>query len=335
MALEAPFSLKQPACVPDLHAIPSKKVRCKTRGTFATGADGKGYLLVSPWTNSNDDFGIIASSAALSSTAPLAPGSASTVRFNQTKLPYGSAQFQANASDPGVEARTVGVGVRIRYIGPELARSGQIVGIRDPDNGTLIGKPYTQIRSYSTAKTFRNGRRWIYSLYRPVKPNEYEFSNEPYTDSVSPPPVSASHSLGFIVEGTTDTTGSLGPATFEWEVIRFVEYVGNIDNITATHVDVAGMGHVRNALPSKSSTDSPAHRFKKVVKSLEDSIGESLPAAAAGAIGAKQFLSGGAEAAETAEGGGIFDALGSMLTSAAGEGGLMEGLEMAAPLLLL
>ena len=246
-ALQAPFHLHEPACIPDLHAVPSKKISVKTRGIFSTGADGNGYLALCNWCNGSDGSALIASTSALASSSSILPlGTVDTTSFVQTKLPYIEAEFEATSQVPGVQARTVGVGLRIRYIGPELARAGQITAVRHPDNETLVNLTYQQIKQYRTAKTYPNERQWVYVLYRPVRPDEYHFSPNAGTPSDGN---NFRWETAFTVEGTTNTSGAPGPASFEWEVIRHVEFIGSIDNVTRTHVDLMGMSHVRNALP--------------------------------------------------------------------------------------
>jgi hypothetical protein len=214
-----------------------------------------------------------------------------------TKLPYPTASFEANTTQPGVQARTVGYGIRTRYIGPELARSGQIIGIRHPDNETLVGLSSSQCRSYQTAKTFSNKRQWVYASYRPVRPNEYEFSADPCTASDGN---NYKFPLGVLITGTTDTSGAPGPAPFEFEIVQYVEFIGNVDNITRSHTDVAGMSHIRNSIPVKSVTDNLTRMAAQVTQKVQHSMKEALPLAlpAAAAYGAHSLMSGGAPAVE-------------------------------------
>ena len=305
LALEAPFSAKQVACVPDLHAIPSKKLKIKTRGTFSTGLTGEGFITVCNWCNSRTGGAVFATESVYAGSGSiLPPGTAGTTLTSQPKLPYIASDFEATNKTPGVQARTVGVGLRIRYIGPELARSGQITGIRHPDNENLNGLTFNAIKAYSTAKTFRNDRQWHYVMWKPVRPSEYHFSAEEATASDG---VNYKYETGFILSGTTDTNGAPGPAQFEWELKRFVEYVGNIDNITPSHTDVVGMSHVRNASPVKSTTAQPHKRVADIIKHIEDHVGESLPAIGAGALAYKKFFGG--EAAEAESSSGILDSI--------------------------
>jgi hypothetical protein len=135
-------------------------------------------------------------------------------------------------------------------------------------------------------------------MWRPTSPDDYEFSE--FGAGSSGAVVLAAwpkYETGFGIIGTTGGSGSPGPASFEWEHIRYVEYIGNIDNITHSHVDVVGMSHIRNSLPSSSSTDNAHQHLSKAVKEVEDSIGESLPAAAGGAMAYKHFATGAAEEA--------------------------------------
>jgi len=249
-----------------------------------------------------------------------------------SKLPYGTAAFQAQGAQPGVQARTVGYGLRMRYIGPELARSGQIIGVRHPDNETLVGLSSAQCRSYQTAKTCSNKRQWIYASYRPVRPNEYEFSADACSASDSN---NYKHSLGFLVTGTTDTSGSPGPAPFEFEIVQYVEFIGNVDNVTRSHTDVAGMSHIRNSIPVKSVTDNLTKMAAQVSQQVQHSMKEALPLAlpAAAAYGAHSLMSGGTAAAEEVTERALVPYVGEA-AEAAGASGFFSSIEAAAPSVL-
>jgi hypothetical protein len=300
-ALATPFSLSAVACIPDLHAVPSKKLRVKTRGVFSTGTGGHGQLVMNPWCTASDAnllFGTDATSALGPIVAQVGLG---LLFIKPTKMPYATTDFAGNLTG-GVRARLVGAGLRIRYIGPEISRSGQIVGFREPDNVTTTGLSFDRIRSLSTSKTFSNKRQWTYCTYRPVQPSEYEYSPYPCTPE-APGKTVGSFDLtqGFVISGTTDSSGNPGPAPFEFEAISFIEFIGNIDNITRTHVDVVGMSHVRNALPSKSVSDSMLHTAKEVAHKLEGSLRSAAPVIGAGVLGYHMLAKGSsAEAAELA-----------------------------------
>lgn len=299
--LVAPFGFHGDACIPDLHAVPSKKVRVKARGTFSTGTTGSGFFVCSPWCNGNvDDTFLYTQSSYTPPPGPPAiipslPAPAGVESSAFAKLPYSSADFAANTGSLGVRARTVATGIRIRYIGPELARSGQIIGFRHPDNNNVLGLPYNSLRSLETSKTFTNKRQWIYANYVPVRPEEYRYSPNACTASDGN---NYKWTMGFAIEQTTTSGGQPGPAPFEWEAIKFVEHIGNIDNITRTHTDIQGMSHVRNSLPEKSVHDSLMGVAHHVLSKVGESLKEAAPVVGAGML-AHHMLGGTAEA-ETA-----------------------------------
>lgn len=296
-ALVMPFSLHKPACIPDLHAIPSKKIRVVNRGTFSTGTGGYGHIVQAPWCTASDASDVIYSDAsyALGTTFQVS-GVGVATQFNN-KLPYTQAQFAGNSSG-GIRARLVGCGLRIRYIGPESSRSGQIVGFREPDNENVAGLTYSRALEMETSATYRNTEKWHYVFYRPSNPSEYEFSPNPCVPSDVGYTVTSSRVIqGFAITGTTDINGSPSPAPFEWETVRFIEYVGNITSITRTHVDISGMSVVRNALPVKSTTSSPVAYVKRTAASIAHGLQEAAPVVGAGML-AHHMLGGGAAAEE-------------------------------------
>ena len=272
-ALVAPFGHKGLACIPDLHAIPSKKIRVKTRGTFSTGTNGFGFVVHSPWCTSNDSDSLAYTDASSALTAVIKSG-VGVVNQSEVKQPYPLALFAGLAGAQGVRARVVGSGLRIRYIGPELARSGQIIGIREPDNQTLEGQTATTVKDLTTAKTFNNDREWITVMYRPARPAEYKYSPDHCSASDS---TNTKWSQGFLITGTTNTSGLPGPAPFEFEVVKYVEYLGNIDNITRSHTDIVAMSDIRNVLPTKSVTDQPDQYSRHVIGRLYDHVSENKP----------------------------------------------------------
>lgn len=333
-SLVTPFSLTQPACIPDLHAVPSKKVRVKYRGVFSTGTTGDGQCVALPacTTNQGSIVYITDATYALGPTLQnsLVAGISGPVN---PKIPYGSSAF-AGTTTGGIRSRLVGFGVRIRYIGPEISRSGQIVGFREPDNSNALGLTYDRVRSLTTSKTFSNKRQWVYATYRPVQPGEYEYSPFPCSPEVPGATVNTSAAtLGFTISGTTDSSGNPGPAPFEFETVSFIEYIGNIDNISHTHVDVIGMSHVRNALPGKSVTDNLVHTAGTAVHSLTKSLQNAAPVIGAGVLGYHMLAKGSsAEAAEAAAAEASTAAEGGILSTVKHFGGeAFDWLEGAAP----
>jgi hypothetical protein len=120
---------------------------------------------------------------------------------------------------------------------------------------------------------------WVEVHYRPTKPEEYQYSQYAQTAANLTPAAINDFEMGFSIQGTTALAGGPAPAPFEYEVIVHVEYtVGtnqNIDTVTKTHTDVVGMSELRNALPEKSVTNKPHHRFAKTIMDVGKSIIEN------------------------------------------------------------
>jgi hypothetical protein len=276
-ALQFPFSTKALACIPDMHALPSKKIRVVERGTFSTGLNGFGWVIACPWVTASDLPCISATSAGYNGVAQISNPTvvtANVINNFQSKIPYTANQFYATTTDPGIEARVVGAGLRIRYIGSEMARSGQIAALRHPDNEDLIGFDDRRFRSYENCKVFPNNREWSYVVYRPAKPNEYEYSRDPESPGET---TNYKWCLGFHIAGTTASTGAVGPAPFEYQFVQFIEYLGKIEAVTRSHVDVTGLSHVRNSIPDSSAYQSPQKMLAKTTRRLRDSMVETLP----------------------------------------------------------
>lgn len=261
-AIEDPFSLKEPVCIPDLHAVNSKKVRVLQRGQFATsGTTGVGWIFARPSVRCNDV-------SVATSTSSSYDGSSATVisttslNINNTilaKVPYSASEFGGDA----IQARTVGFGLRIRYMGPELYMGGQVVALRIPDNGDALGKTTNNLYSYSQAKTFPVTRDWISVMYKPAKPSEFEYG------SLAGSPSSPS-SLVIAINGTTGVTNL--SATFEFELITHLEFIGEVDALTLSHSNINDMSLIRNATMVDRPTTKPHNKVVKALMSIGNDV---------------------------------------------------------------
>jgi len=283
-ALENPFHLDQPACIPDLHAVPSKKIKAILRGNFEIGTNGDGFIVHNPQTKGNDARIIVASTSSWASTggSTIVPtlGGLNTADFVMAKLPYPNTAFAATVTG-GIEGRVVGTALRIRYTGREIDRGGQIVAFRDPDNENVTSvRTFQQLKDFETSRTYEVSRDWVTVNYRPTRPAEFEYSRSgdlAGTDPISGPAV-VRWSQGFTIQG------AVPGSPFEFEVVSFVEYLGNIDNVTHTHSDIVAMSYIRNATPSSSSTKHPHMRLmksaitigKEIVKHSSPMVKESI-----------------------------------------------------------
>lgn len=171
-ALEAPFKLREPVCIPDLHSVPSKKTRVLTRGVFETSTTtGCGYIMVNPW-RADSSFSLAWK------TTPDYTGTSSTL-YNaaaigvngiiSTKFPYASGAWSPGVNG-GVKHRIVGVGLRVRYTGLELYKGGRAVMLRSPDNTDLqLVENIDRTFEYDQAKSFPVTSEWVMVAYKDRK----------------------------------------------------------------------------------------------------------------------------------------------------------------------
>lgn len=295
-ALTDPFSLHEEVCIPDLYAIPSKKVRAVHKFNMSSGTTGFGFIALCQQCKSNNDS-VLYSSTSLYAGGNAIPsvGQPNTAAYSASKLPYAASVFEGQGNtNPGIQGRVVGVSMRVRYVGPLLARGGQLVALRHPDNETLVGKTYDEIKGYETAKTFPISTEWTYLTYRPVKPKEYEFSPDPATASDA---ANFKWEAAFLMYGTTTSSGIPGPAPFEFELVQHIEYIGRVDNVTKSHASLMAMSHIRNNLNPKSATNAPHKHFirqameigKDVIKNESPGLLDSITKSATNAILNKAF----------------------------------------------
>jgi len=277
-ALEDPFHLTAPACIPDLYAIPSKKFKGVIKQSFQTGGNGKGYCIFAPHVKCNNRDLVIATNATYAASTIVTAGT-TVDEHKMLMIPYADTAF-ADAVTPGVHARVVGQGARIRYTGPEISRSGTITAFREPDNNNLGGLTIEEIRTALTAKSYPVSREWIYINYRPTNPDEYQYSTSARTPNNGG--ASQNWSLGFILTGVTDSTGAPGSGSFEFQVISHIEYVGSaIDTMTHTHSDINAMSQIRNVASLTSSTMNPHKNLAQAAQAIGSNILQhSAPAVA-------------------------------------------------------
>lgn len=283
-ALEDPFGLlhegHEKPCIPDLYAIPSKKVHALTRFTFSTGIDGNGFVLLCCQCKSNDVGNIIATTAtaAFGPAIPSVTGAlpAGVVPISELQLPYNTAAFPGTTTpgNSGIQGRVVGKAIRVKYAGVASLASGTMTAIRHPENEQFSDIPFTKLDTYETAKrtVIQPNGEWMYVAYRPVTPSEYQYSPFAGSDRENGP--SAKWEIAIAIAETRGFNGTPAPAPFIGEVVSFIEYIGGapLDSVTATHSDVSAMSAIRNVMSTKSATTRPHVQLVKQLTNLGTNV---------------------------------------------------------------
>lgn len=231
-ALMDPFRTNLPSvCIPDLYDTPSQKVSSKIRTLLATGTNGVGFAIVYPRVFVNT---IAAKCYVSSSLYTGTTTNTNTVPGNNTlydsQLPYPNTAPRA--------ARTVGCGVRIRYVGTNLNLGGRIVMARLPYITSADNLSTAELLAKPNAVSVLVSRQWQELSYIPQNSSENDYSSSASFNS-SP--------LVMIVESTAANQ-------FELEVITHLEYTSTylggveyvVTTVTPSHSDIMGMSTIRN-----------------------------------------------------------------------------------------
>jgi hypothetical protein len=266
-ALTDPFSFVVGACVPDLRNQPSLKVSTLYRGTFqASITTGFGCLLVAPTTFANDVFFAIDTDSSYASGA-VPPFTGITAGANyqlDSQLPYTWAQFQPSAGFDTYEARLVGCGVRVRYLGTQLNLSGRFVIAQAPENVAMSGLSISQILSSQAARsiTINSARKWEGIFWQPYSNSDYEYSQlavgNLFQNNTNLLLARSIPSLCIAVDGATSTASS--PSTYEVEIVRYFEFTRRtgVIGMTPTHSDIPGMSAIRDATQATDRKPTPS-----------------------------------------------------------------------------
>jgi hypothetical protein len=246
-ALIDPWSVPRPPCVPDNITLPSFKFGARGRGTFSIGTQQTGFILFNPY--------ICYSDVPCSFTTDHTFGSPDVEGGGITGVNpiYNDSPF--TASDFGTyknQSRTVGAGVRVRYTGTEITRSGQTICFRSPTNAdALTAAPVTnsQLLAFKETSTSPVDRDWHYAIYRPAVATDLAYLS----------PIDRSGNFCMIVA----VFGASPGASFEFDFVSWYEVAGNnLPNLTRSHSDPIGMSAVSMALPTAQPTRNPTSSLR-------------------------------------------------------------------------
>lgn len=225
-------------CIPDLNSRPSYKVQTIQRGVFTVGTGGAGFVAANPlaaFTGLNN--------VCFSVTNYAGSGIDCSGVANTSTATYSTAPFPDTATRL---ARLVGAGLRIRYIGTELNKSGLQVGatLASAIGQTLQGLDYIQLASRpDSRRTSAVTRQWSSVTWVPTDEDLCDWNSTTTNDWAT---LSSTNSrMGFVVNGQPGNS-------YEWEFIAFREFISTgtrlVPGVTASHSDVEGISAVKNFL---------------------------------------------------------------------------------------
>lgn len=244
-------------CLPVSPSVLSYKFRVWSKGTLQTGTTGTGFIYADHRTGAANDIGIAIHSTNTYAGSTLAFTGAGTA-FVTSNSPFTDSAY---GSTPASNAfRVVSAGIRVRYIGTELNRGGQIIALADPTGAPMSGLTAAQMLAEPTARKFPVIRSWTSVLWRPTTVQDRNWDTNPGNyDSIG---TFGTIAIMVISPGAVE-------ADYEFEVAAVYEVNGrNVRGQTVTPVDTVGQEAVYSAsltspsiMPHQEAHESTALKF--------------------------------------------------------------------------
>lgn len=274
-ALVDPWGVNSAPCVPDNITLPSYKVGYFARGTFTVGTLGDGWIVMNPYSGMGSSSSLLATSSAYPANdfTPAAPGTFT----NSTNSPYAIGVF---APLGGMKVRLVAAGIKVRYIGPELTRSGRVIEYRHPTNLGIPADTFANLLKNRETQPGPVDRQWHYVIWRPAVPDDLA-----YFDTTS---VTGAYCLLFAVQGCPPG------AAFEYDAMFHYELIGDAAaNSTPSHSDPLGMAVISASLATHQPNLPPEENWKRIAKSINRVASTTLSFVGPSLGVPSEFISGG------------------------------------------
>lgn len=263
------------ACVPGQFPIQTRKLRVYTRGTFYIGMNSAGFIFASPpnaIANDSDCVNFSTNNYAGDGTfTGIADGGPyGTVAGARSNSDYTKADFGGTGGTS--QMRIVSAGLRVRYTGKELDKSGSMYAFQDPTHNSLVGVTPTQIANEAQARRCQVSREWTTVLYNPVQESDYQLTTNSFPPSIGSGSALAWY-MGVMVTGCV-VTGS----SFDYEFYVTYEVNGrNVRGMTRTHSDPLAVAAVVNVATAQPPVSGQIEQHEKsFLARVSENLGSAL-----------------------------------------------------------
>jgi hypothetical protein len=215
-----------PACgIPKGLSAQSSKHKSWSRGVLSTSSTtGVGFVLIRP----SPAFDTVVATYTDSSYADnkFETNNAVTgVNAGYPNCPYQSADFTSGDA----RSRLVSYGVRVRYTGTELQKSGRLLAFCHPTGETLNGGTFSTLTSFPSAHTVPVSRKWTAVVGRSVAAAGASSSNVAGWQFSNSTTFDRNHSVGIIIEADA-------AVSYEFEFYEIYEVIAsNMHSPTDSH----------------------------------------------------------------------------------------------------
>ena len=233
-----PFT-SPPSCLPISPSQPSQPTKVFARGTLATSeTTGFGFAMMRPMPANDRTTVVVSLSNYASQVTPTFDDSLPHIgsEYLNNNSPFEDNQFNGTGASLTQEVswRIVSMGLRVKYVGTELERGGQIVAMETPNHRSVEGLGTADLLRFDRASSSTVDRNWHAALYQPVRVSSGNYGEWTYTSSISPSgPATANNPfmLGVLINAATPTTS----VTYLWEAFATYEFIGDIVRSKTIH----------------------------------------------------------------------------------------------------
>jgi len=264
-------------CVPSFPSLKSRRLKCFSRSTFTCGSDGNSQVAFAPRRLANNYNNSVDNMVPLilysnvpnpgGTTMPqLDTGGALTVNYSAVN--HNSDFDFAEASSPLLTIRLVAAGVRIRYAGADIYRSGIIHGVITPGHQSLSLLNLATAANYETYFRVPVSKRWTFLTYSPTLPAEYQYDEDVAVSFAGEDSVLGGadyHFMGMYITGANP--GSI----FEFETVHIIEVVGpTVRDLKPAESDMRGLELVNNVVRPETqlalNMDGSARMLQNIIR---------------------------------------------------------------------
>lgn len=263
-SLTDPWNVPEPPCIPDTIVLPSFKYAARARSIMTIGTLGVGVVACDPWNGAIGDIPAVYATTAAYNTALYDPNLFVSPTGNA--IYSDSTQIVTTFNNNRCSVRLVGCGVRVRYIGTELNRSGRLVIARHPTNGDWpTGWSVANFLQDKETVTVPVDRSWHSVVFRPAVANDLVYQGNPTWI--------ATRELSLVILAD----GCVPGITFELDYCAWFEEVGlNLPALTRSTSDPLGLSVVQSSMSIHQPTTSPSANFQSLMKIVGGVASEAL-----------------------------------------------------------
>jgi hypothetical protein len=255
------------ACVPSFPSFPSMKIRSFARFTTHVGSTGVGWAIAKGDCANNVSTVHYTDTGYLGTESTAITTGGGTGLFDAvTNNSYSTTEFGKDL----LQQRLVSLGLRIRYVGTELNRSGRVSMVEHPTHDSWNAISVIGVKQFDNATSNDFGRSWHMVTWQPINAIEMQ-----YNDTASSPYDSGAYPLVIAY------TGVAGQAV-EVEVMLHHELTGRTARAKTTNTAdsyftekiISKLGSYSSAFLNNAINAAANHpnATKQVVKTLLSSV---------------------------------------------------------------